>query len=234
MRTFVIGDIHGCNKALLECLEAVNFDYNEDRLISIGDLTDRGLESFYVAETLIKIKNKILIQGNHDIWFKDFLLFQRIREFYQYNAWTSQGGHETINSYIVHGGMNAATGDFKRKKEHQQLYASQVPYHYENGICFVHGGLDRKYFIKDQDPVSLAWDREFFQQAMSCTGSQRLSNVDMFRMFFVGHTPTQHWRKEKPLFRGGVWNIDTGAGKGGYLTIMNLQTQEYHQVKDPF
>lgn len=235
-RRFVIGDIHGHNKALLECLEAVNFDYDKDLLVSLGDLVDRGMESFNVAETLMKIRHKVLIQGNHDIWFKDYLLFGKPGVFnLGSQSWMMQGGHETLHSYLVHGGLNSATYDFKRKAEHQAFYRSQVPYFVlDNSICFVHGGWDRKHLIKDQDPVTLAWDRNFVEEMMSCTGPQRLRTADGFGLIFIGHTPTIYWKKDEPIFRGGVWNLDTGCGKFGKLTIMNIDTQEYKQTKQGF
>lgn len=40
MRTFVIGDIHGAYKALVQFLEHSGFDYDNDRLIPIGDIAD--------------------------------------------------------------------------------------------------------------------------------------------------------------------------------------------------
>jgi len=40
MKTFVIGDIHGAYKALIQCLKRSKFDYDRDRLICLGDVVD--------------------------------------------------------------------------------------------------------------------------------------------------------------------------------------------------
>ena len=40
MRTFAIGDIHGAYKALVQCFERSGFDYENDRLIVLGDVCD--------------------------------------------------------------------------------------------------------------------------------------------------------------------------------------------------
>jgi serine/threonine protein phosphatase 1 len=40
MREFIIGDIHGGFRALSQLLTNSNFDYDNDRLISLGDLTE--------------------------------------------------------------------------------------------------------------------------------------------------------------------------------------------------
>lgn len=40
MRRFVVGDIHGAHKALVQCLERSGFNRDEDFLVSLGDLCD--------------------------------------------------------------------------------------------------------------------------------------------------------------------------------------------------
>ncbi len=39
-RRFVIGDIHGAHRALLQCFERSGFDRQNDLLICLGDLCD--------------------------------------------------------------------------------------------------------------------------------------------------------------------------------------------------
>ena len=56
MKTFVIGDIHGAYKALIECFEKSGFDRNKDRLICLGDVCDRSPEVKECIEELLKIK----------------------------------------------------------------------------------------------------------------------------------------------------------------------------------
>lgn len=65
-RDFIIGDIHGMLDKLYECLDSVNFDYEKDRLFSVGDLIDRGGQSY---ETLQLTYQKwfYAILGNHEV-----------------------------------------------------------------------------------------------------------------------------------------------------------------------
>ncbi len=44
-RDFLVGDLHGCYEPLYQALNAVHFDPQQDRLISVGDLVDRGPDS---------------------------------------------------------------------------------------------------------------------------------------------------------------------------------------------
>jgi len=59
--------------------------------------------------------------------------------------------------------------------------------------------------------------------------------VDGFTEIFIGHTTTINWKTDQPMHSGGVWNLDTGAGFGGRLTIMDVETKQFWQsdiVKD--
>ena len=64
MKTFVIGDIHGSNKALEQCLERSKFDKEKDQLISLGDIADGWSETSECVDTLLSIKN-LIVRGWH-------------------------------------------------------------------------------------------------------------------------------------------------------------------------
>lgn len=44
-RDFVVGDIHGAFDKVEAAMAKVGFDVERDRLLSVGDLVDRGAES---------------------------------------------------------------------------------------------------------------------------------------------------------------------------------------------
>ena len=79
MRTIIIGDVHGEAAALKQLLEKIKADPERDRLIMLGDLFDRGLESFEVFE-MVKALDKefgerfVLLLGNHE----DYLLAEKL------------------------------------------------------------------------------------------------------------------------------------------------------------
>jgi hypothetical protein len=49
MRTFLIGDIHGCCAELLDLLDKAGLS-GDDRIIALGDIVDRGPETPQVLE----------------------------------------------------------------------------------------------------------------------------------------------------------------------------------------
>ena len=57
MKKFVIGDIHGGLKALLQVLKKINCDEN-DTLIFLGDYVDGWSESPAVLDFLIELQKK--------------------------------------------------------------------------------------------------------------------------------------------------------------------------------
>lgn len=224
MRKFVIGDIHGAHKALVQCLELVDFDYEKDQLIQLGDIVDRGPDSFECVEELLKIKNLIAIKGNHD----DEFLFG-----IKNGCNSSMMNHGAIQTYNSYHNNTGTTLDIPQS--HKDFFNSQLSYYIDGeNRCFVHGGFNRDFFIDEQNDITFIWDRSLWSKALSCHNDQKLSTKNGFKDIFIGHTPTINWREkgkviDKPMYSGGIWNLDTGAGFGYPLTIMNVETKEYKQ-----
>ena len=75
---FVVSDIHGHYDELISSLESAGFDENNENhlLIVCGDIFDRGLDSLEVYKYLRRLSSKnkaIILRGNHDTMFTEFL-----------------------------------------------------------------------------------------------------------------------------------------------------------------
>ena len=152
MRTIIIGDIHGCDQALHGLLDKIQ-PGAEDRLILLGDLFDRGPESWEVYQTVRKLDETygsrlILLCGNHE----DYLLTENLT-FSQRMVWNAVGRKATIKSFKQHGAQMEDTRPFLREK-------CQLFWRGDN-IQAVHAGLkadpietnDRYTLIHDHDVV---------------------------------------------------------------------------------
>lgn len=239
-RIFCLGDLHGNYRAFKQVLERSGFDYNNDLLITLGDIVDGYSETYECVEELLKIKNRIDIRGNHDEWFVHWL-YQGIHP----ASW-NQGGKATYKSYWKHCKPNEALGDSYHlnpadvPRSHMRFFTEQQTFYVDDqNRLFVHGGFNRHFSISDKTfnhRDILIWDRDLIMQAMSSAARTQeeqkkhpFKTKDNFSKIFVGHTSTIYWGDNKPIKAGQVWDLDTGAGWQHKLTIMNVNTEEYWQ-----
>jgi serine/threonine protein phosphatase 1 len=232
MKKFVIGDIHGSNKALLQVLERSGFDKKSDLLISLGDIADGWNEVPECVDTLLSIKNLIAIRGNHDVWCHDW---------FEMGAtpliWTQQGGKATIDAYVRTGKLT--------EQEHKDFWKNQIDYYIDDeNRLFIHGGWDYlegfpRGAMLQVNAGSIAkechWDRSVLSGARSAFGDKnrpgKFKALEQFKEIYIGHTAMNG----EPKQFGNLWNLDTGAGWNGQLTIMDIDTKEFWQsdnVKD--
>ncbi len=217
MKIFVIGDIHGTYKALLQCFDRSGFDYQKDRLIVLGDVCDRYAQVNFCFEELLKIKHCDYIIGNHDLWALDWAL-KGIKD----NVWLSEGGTATIESYT-----GAAMPQL-----HIDFLKNAVYYLEINDKIFVHGGFDPEKPITAQDKNNFVWDRTLIAHAGRINSINPNYQLSEYKEIYLCHTPTTNLGSDQPMKLCNVWDLDTGAGWGHKLTIMNIDTKEYWQ-SDP-
>jgi serine/threonine protein phosphatase 1 len=68
-RTFVLGDVHGAYRALVQVFERSGFNRRKDRLICLGDVADRNPE---VAECFTELLKLTLMDvDTHEYWQSD-------------------------------------------------------------------------------------------------------------------------------------------------------------------
>lgn len=222
MKTFVIGDIHGGYRALLQCFERSGFDYQKDRLIALGDVCDGWPEVKQCIDELLKIKNLIFIFGNHDEWTLNWMKYGVTP-----SVWTEQGGQNTMASY----GNNRNNVPQKHIKFLEDAHL----YHVENNILFVHGGIIPSKPLNKTDKNVFLWDRDLLRMAYMTEHKSLVKNnkyaepLTKYKEIFIGHTTTLMYQWTKPIHFCEVWDLDTGGGWEGKLTIMDLESHKYWQ-----
>lgn len=244
MRRFVVGDIHGNYKGLLEALKGASFVPDKDLLISLGDIVDGHSESYQVVDYLSKLPNCIAIQGNHDLWFKQF--FNKFENNGKaMGLWVNQGGRATLQSYgysLFNLNPGSSTGSYLAvggdiPKSHKEYLNKQVPYYLsEDGLLFIHAGLEEGP-LATQNESALCWDREMWQYCKEYASR----DLDFLRAYFnfdpeikrifIGHSAVRNI-EFLPEISCGVTNIDTGGGFYGKVTVYNIDTNEYYQSKE--
>ena len=250
-RTLCIGDIHGGYKSLLQVLERSNFDNSKDQLICLGDYVDGWSQSAEVVQHLINLQKEsnnrhIYIRGNHDEWCNDWF-----KTGVRHNVWYMQGGKSTIESYVKTGYLS--------EDSHREFFRNLHNYYIdEQNRGFVHGGfVSRKGLGHDPYQSDYYWDRDMWQLALlqhdrvheaEPVVMQKMRRFDKHKEVYIGHTSTANWNckphypefnnplqpsKNGPIFvpmnRCNVWNMDTGGGFKGKLSVMDIDTKEVWQ-----
>ena len=252
-RTLVFGDAHGGYKALLQVLERCDFDNKIDKLIGLGDVADGWSETAELVHYLIHLQEEsdnrhIFLRGNHDAWCQEWLNYGIAKD-----IWAVQGGQATIDSYIRTGFLT----DIRHKNFFNRLHNYYID---DQNRGFVHGGFISKNGLGHEVYQSdYYWDRDLWNLALlqhnnyhngSKEALAKARRFEKHKEVFIGHTTTGNWlvkphlpeyqyseqpkqgRIIVPMNRCNVWNLDTGGGFEGRLTIMDIDTKEFWQSDD--
>ena len=102
--TYVVSDIHGCDKKYFRLLEMLHFSDN-DTLYILGDVTDRGSGGLRVLLDAASRQNVILLRGNHEQAALEFLPRDPDNEatparlFARWYEWMEDGGDRTYRAF---------------------------------------------------------------------------------------------------------------------------------------
>lgn len=236
---YVVGDIHGNYYALKEVLDKVNFDYENDLLITIGDLVDGWPHTKEVIELLMKVKNHIKIKGNHDEWMINLLPKMINNEPLDYwenrhlQTWLYNGGNSTLDSY-----------NFKyiKKPEYDEVLIEHLDWLSESlnyfidddNNLFIHAGYP-KMVVPEKDKnhynEDYLWSRNYVREKVIYPYNNPEYKGDKnFNKVFIGHTPTLNFdvneNNRTIINNNNIYLIDTGVAFYGPLTIMDINSLE--------
>ena len=222
MRTIIIGDIHGCSGALRLLLAKIMPDEKSDRLILLGDLFDRGPDSWGVFQMVRELADKfgdrfVLLRGNHD----DYRLTPNPSMSLRF-MWDRVGRGTTIKSFKAHG----------EKMEESAAWIGEhvVPFWRGDGFQCVHAGLKvdpiemNDYYTMIHDHGVAMENR--YSGPLTIVGHIALDKTTWFpgMGYMVKEIPEGNWYE---LPGRGVICIDTGCGKGGRLTGMVIENGKF-------
>lgn len=222
---FVIGDVHGMEHLLDELL--LNWDANCEQLIFVGDLIDRGPNSYNVIQKVRKLQTQhqaICLRGNHEAMLWEVLT--RPEEFFL--RYRRNGGLTTISELLNRSekSLEILSGEKIAEMLHAEhpwlkTWIESLPVYIEFGnFIIVHAGVDLEIpHWQDSTERDFVWIREPFHKAPNRTG----------RQIIFGHTPVmalhEDIRSTDVWHRDGKWGIDGGAVYGGVLHGIHINQQ---------
>lgn len=209
-RTFVIGDIHGCSKALNLMLDELS-PQNDDFLVTLGDYVDRGPDTRGVIDRLLDLDERthlIPLLGNHEILMLDARDGQ-----VDVKSWFGVGGRQTMESY---GGVDGPDWNTVPDKHWEFLRKRLHRWHTNDTHLFAHANLNAMLPMTDQGDDWLFW-RRFDDSHPHFSG----------RTLVCGHTAQKNGL---PNIKPGAICIDTWAYGDGWLTALEIDTQTFVQT----
>lgn len=196
-RVFFVGDIHGNFDNLQKAIKK-NKIKEDDCLIFLGDLINKGKESLKVLEFVKKWKNKAIILGNHERVFIDYVIYKNT---HSYNFLMAYGG-----TWI----KDVKVEDLKKwgnYLENNSYYFLEFKIEDKViGCCHASVPFDDWELMKDnfQDVhSSIIWDFSRFNYFEETKKAKKIKNIDGV---IFGHVPVPKIKK----IRNTLY-IDTGS-----------------------
>ncbi len=247
-RTFAVGDIHGDLEALLKILSCFPALTSEDTVVFMGDYIDRGPQSGQVVDFIRKLPQKtkakvVSLRGNHeDAWLRVIE-----RGWPEYVLPPVNGCLAAMRSFL--GKEPPLEGERPTQDELDVLltgaffpeavvqWMRSLPFFYEDEhAIYVHAGLPKGadgtflHPSKVTPPLTLLWcrDEAFFRDYRG-------------KLVIFGHTTTACLPPElssyTPEDPNDIWagpctvGLDTGCGKGGFLTGLELPAMRVYESR---
>ncbi len=217
----VIGDVHGCYHTLKELVDKIKNKYPNIKIFCVGDLVDRGNNSFEVIEFVVAEKIQCVI-GNHD-----FMFYSNMRDPYSLMAksWNYNGAETTLASY---------KDKLNQMDKHLDLIINS-PLFFNLDDCFIsHAGISKSLkdklpenFLSDDASLKEILSNDLFNQNSIIWARGDLLNIGKLQV--VGHT------HRKEVFFDKVSNalyIDTTAFGNNKLSAVIVEKNKLVEIID--
>ena len=224
---WVVGDVHGYLETLRALLDKLNLR-EEDSVVFLGDLIDRGPNSADVLRFVRDDERLLSVRGNHESMMHKAISKGKERH---WKSWLKFGGIQTLSSF------GTDREDFKDYSHEWVEFLSNMPTEIVlQKYRLVHAGFDPRRTLEEQRDHERLWTRDVFYWD---------SPVDEDRQILVGHTPVQElsddrsnspWMSKHSLRDGrpSIIGLDTGIalpkGDSPTLTAYCLENSEIVQV----
>jgi len=224
-RTIIVGDIHGCIDEFDELIKKLSYDKNNDRIILLGDLIDRGPDSIAVVRRAREM-NLECVMGNHEHKFLKWLrssgsnvdVYDRLPHYTQFSdedinyimqmsTYIKLPIHDTV---VVHAGMR--TGITLSNQSKDDL-------------------LHIRYIDSDHKFISL---KKINKLGKAATGAQFWTEFWTGpESVIYGHNVHDYNDPRIEEVSPGVmcYGLDTGCCFGGKLTALIVETKEIIQIQ---
>jgi bis(5'-nucleosyl)-tetraphosphatase (symmetrical) len=230
-RTIIVSDVHGCIEEFDELVKTLSYNKENDRLILLGDLIDRGPESVAVVRRAREMGLEC-VMGNHEHKFLKWL--------------RSAGSRNDVYDRRPH---------YTEFSDADVNYIMQMPSYIElphanlhpfEKTIVVHAGLRAGVSLKNQTKDDLYYirymdiDAKFISLKKINKLGKDATGAHFWTEFWTGPESVVYGHNvhsyENPLIEEvspGVtcYGLDTGCCFGGKLSALILETKEIVQIQ---
>jgi len=219
MRTIIIGDVHGCLDEFQALLDLVSFRRGADRLVSVGDLMDRGPDPVGCVRFAREV-GADLVLGNHE---EKHLRWRRHEA-----RRAATGKKNPMKPFpLIRQEQNQALSE----DDINWITAAPLSLDLGGGLIAVHAGLEPAFKFQDQSNavIRVRYVDEAGEMVGYADGSlEQPSNTVYWSERWRGPESVVYGHAVHSLagprldeFPGGAcYGIDTGCVYGGHLTAM--------------
>lgn len=210
-RDFVVGDLHGYYAELMRALDKAKFDFSRDRLVAVGDLINRGPDSYNCLQ-LLNEAWFFSVQGNHE----------RLMQL------SLAGDHSATQVWQKHGGGWVSLYSAEELHDMAALMEAKMPLAIELSFAEQRLGIVHAEVPDDDWDTLRNWQGATTQALLDATTVLRnrvqkkldhpVANIDAVA---CGHTLVKY-----PTRLGNVNYLETGICAPqiqGYLSLMPVE-----------
>lgn len=240
---WVIGDVHGFSVTFENLVDLLELS-EKDRVVVLGDLIDRGPDSYNVVKAVQADSRIYSTKGNHEQMMVEGFIPKGISHKLEANLWLRNGGIETAASYIRafmnHSGEEDSVA-LEQEIINDKIWMNSLPSHIVlDKWRLVHAGYDPRTELREQGEPEHLWIRTPFHNSTTA--------IDEQRCVVFGHTPTMLLFGDSDDSYGNIWYSDVRLEDGraasigidtclfhkqqlpAWLSAINLQTMEIKQM----
>lgn len=219
-RTIIVGDVHGCLSELKELLTKVQFKNQIDRLIFVGDLINKGPDSFGVLQLVARELETEVVMGNHEISFlryiNDTLESHELR-------YVTQGAKVAKHWKKLNAEMSADSSfDWIDWLQQRPFYIE------EEQFIVVHAGVAPTMTLAETPPHILTKIRNWDGVGKNLKQPKDPAWYELYhapKLIIFGH-----WAEKGLVWRNNAIGLDTGCVYGKKLSALVLPEKKLYQV----
>lgn len=227
MKTLIVGDIHGQAEQFERLLTKARFSPQTDRLILLGDLIDRGPDSYWVIQRAMELKDEmdtrfIIVRGSHEKLFLSNKLRDKL-------LWRLVGRKATVRSFLQNGEELSLFAGWVRE--------NTVLYYEDNLFQCVHAAVrDEPLFEQSENTLTMnrsLTKKNRYKGKLTVTGHLRLKEPTYFDGN-GGKGAVMPYDRTLFLPDSGIICLDTGCGDfGRKLSGMIVESSVYKLISEP-